>query len=44
MVALGRPSEKVVLEDLQGDDVKYWRDASGTLHVPKRPLHELIIK
>lgn len=43
-VALGRPSEKVVLEEMQGDDVKYWRDQAGVLHVPKRALHDLIVK
>lgn len=43
VVALGYPAEEVMLEDMQGDDCKYWRSADGTHHVPKRPLTELII-
>ena len=43
VLALGRPSEKVVLEDAQGGDIKYFRDKAGVMHVPKRPARELII-
>ena len=43
VLALGRPSEKVVLQDSEGDDIKYFRDPSGVLHVPKRSARELII-
>lgn len=44
VLALGKPSEKVVLEDLEpGGDTRYWRDADGVHHVPKRGLSELII-
>lgn len=48
VIALGKPAEKVVLEktnpDLPaGENIKYWRDADGTHHVPKRSLNELII-
>ena len=43
VLALGRPSEKVVVEDAQGDDIKYYRDASGVLHVPKRSARDLVI-
>jgi nitroreductase len=44
VLALGRPKERVVLETAGADgDIKYWRDASGVHHVPKRPLDELII-
>jgi nitroreductase len=43
-LALGRPKEQVVLEDLPEDgDVRYWRDANGIHHVPKRSLEDLII-
>jgi hypothetical protein len=44
VVALGRPAEQVVLEDLEpGGDFRYWRDAEGVHHVPKRTLSELIV-
>jgi nitroreductase len=44
VVALGKPKETVVLEDIgDADDFAYWRDAAGTLHVPKRPLEELLV-
>jgi nitroreductase len=44
VLALGKPAEKVVIEDLDpGGDVKYWRDENGIHHVPKRGLEELII-
>jgi len=43
IVALGKPVETVVLEDLQGDDIRYWRDEGGIHHVPKRSLDDLIV-
>ncbi|MGQ8335896.1 nitroreductase family protein [Sunxiuqinia sp. A32] len=43
VLALGRPAEKVVLEDIKDDDFKYWRDEEGVHHVPKRKLDELIL-
>ena len=44
VIALGKPAEKVVIEDMPpGGDVRYWRDEEGVHHVPKRPLEELII-
>jgi nitroreductase len=44
ILALGRPVEKVVVEDIRNGDVKYWRDQDKTHHVPKRTPGELIIK
>ncbi len=42
-VVLGKPKEIVKIEALENDDVKYWRDAEGVHHVPKRALQEIII-
>jgi len=44
VLALGKPAETVVIEDLEpGGDVRYWRDDAGVHHVPKRRLEELIV-
>ncbi len=42
VIALGKPAEKVVIEDIKNDDVKYWRDENGVHHVPKRRVDELV--
>ena len=42
ILALGKPAETVVIEDIKNNDVKYWRDEKGIHHVPKRKLDELI--
>ncbi len=45
VIALGRPAESIVLEEVGPDgDIRYWRDASGVHHVPKRPLNEIVVK
>ena len=45
VLALGKPNEKVVLEELPQDgDTRYWRDDAGVHHVPKRSLEELIFE
>lgn len=43
VVALGRPSEQVVVEDVREGDIKYWRDDKGVLHVPKRATKDLLV-
>jgi len=45
VLALGKPAEKVVLEDLGTDgEIRYYRDDEDVHHVPKRTLAELIIE
>lgn len=43
VIALGKPKETVVLEEMRGDDYKYWREKDGSHHVPKRRTEELIV-
>jgi nitroreductase len=44
VLALGKPAETVVLEELEaGGDIRYWRDQDGVHHVPKRKLDEVIV-
>lgn len=45
VLALGRPKEQVVLETVKPNgDVRYWRDAGGVHHVPKRSLQDIILR
>jgi nitroreductase len=44
ILALGKPTEKIIIDEIKDNDVKYWRDDRDNHHVPKRPLDELIIK
>ena len=44
VVALGKPREKVVVEEMREDDVHYWRDDSGVHHVPKRKLEDMLYR
>jgi nitroreductase len=43
IIALGKPKEKVVIDDVEDGDIKYWRDKNDVHHVPKRTLEELIL-
>jgi nitroreductase len=43
VLALGKPREKVVLEEARDNDIRYWRDDQQVHHVPKRPLQEFIL-
>jgi nitroreductase len=44
VLAIGKPSETIVLEPMRNEDVRYWRDAQGVHHVPKRALDEIVIR
>jgi nitroreductase len=44
ILALGKPVENIIIEDIKDGDVKYWRDGKSNHHVPKRPLDELILR
>lgn len=45
VVAIGKPNEKIVLDEIGAEENKnYWRDEQGVHHVPKIRLEELIIK
>ena len=44
VIALGKPREKVVIDELlPGADSVYWRDKEDVHHVPKRRLVDIII-
>ena len=44
IIALGKPVEKVVLEEIEKDgDIKYYRDADAVHHVPKRKLVDILV-
>jgi len=41
ILALGYPDESPVIEETE-NSIKYWKDASGRLHVPKRKLENVL--
>lgn len=44
VIAIGEPAETVIIDPLGEDGgIKYWRDESGTHHVPKRSLEDIIL-
>ncbi len=43
VIALGKPAETILLEDVKSNDTHYYRDANDIHHVPKRKVEELII-
>ena len=44
ILALGKPVERIIIDEMQDGDYKYWRDNKMNHHVPKRPINELITK
>lgn len=43
VIALGKPKEKIVLEEAREGNIKYYRNDKDIHHVPKRHLNEIII-
>jgi nitroreductase len=45
VIALGKPKEVVLLEDLNDEkNIKYYRDEKEVHHVPKRSLEDIVLK
>ena len=41
VVSLGYPAENPVVDKIKDEDIKYWLDENGVLHVPKRELKDV---
>ena len=44
VLALGKPAELVVLDQVKDNITSYWRDEKDIHHVPKRSLDEIILQ
>jgi len=42
VVALGYPAEQPIAEEAKSGSIKYYKDDQDILHVPKRPLEEVV--
>jgi len=41
VVSLGYPAEQPVVDEVRNNDIKYWLDENGVLHVPKRKFEDV---
>lgn len=44
VIALGKPREKVLIDEVKDGDIKYWRDKNDVHHVPKRSILDIILE
>ena len=44
VIALGKPGETVVIDEITDGSTKYWRDDEGRHHVPNRALNDIILR
>jgi len=43
VIALGKPKETIVIDEMIDGDYKYWRDENQVHHVPKRSINDIIL-
>lgn len=43
VIAIVKPKEEIVIKDVEGDNIMYYRDEKHVRHVPKWKIEELII-
>ena len=44
IIALGKPVENVIIDEVSNNNIKYWRDKEQNHHVPKRNIDDIVIK
>jgi len=44
LLALGMSDEKIIVDEMKDDDIKFYHDQDGNHHVPKRNYQDLILK